>query len=321
MKSDTISDDALKSIKDRLVRANDDGVFLPGHDGDRTILTNDLAKLSGDTTPTTAPASSATNPIATTTIGLSSSLNSSISVYYDAAVVVTHRTRRRLIVPLWMVESFSAGDVWLRDGDRIEVVPYRQTEIGGRSATSANELGQVTVTGLIATQDTQVAARALFRDISNDFHYMGADADGFNNQMDVIVLQHLSSNGVFEEYVIPRGSFKSFLGQPQLSQGEITTSLKPGDVVRFDSLKVSPLIREGRSKALAASANVLQDEASCISQASRRSWLPFADVSNPFVARWNGTSQRAAQSGVDSLRGATKQSHDAIAVLPRSIGI
>ncbi len=56
-------------------------------------------------------------------------LSRGTDLYYQIAVCVTRASGRRLVFPLWLVETFQAGDVALEDGDRVELIHYSRTAL------------------------------------------------------------------------------------------------------------------------------------------------------------------------------------------------
>lgn len=180
---------------------------------------------------------------------------SSPGIYYEAAVLLTRRTGRRIIAPLWMVEMTSVGEIWLNDGDRVEINHYARTEVGAREALGASKVkdGNVVLTGFVSKE--ALAAKSL----PNMMSVAQIDAHTPHNPVcDVVILQHVNEESHLEEYLFPRTTSGAFGDNPALGYWGEHTRLSAGDVVQLDSLDLFSPIIEGRARTLAVNQRTIR---------------------------------------------------------------
>lgn len=173
-------------------------------------------------------------------------------IYYDLVVILQRSDGVRLVIPLWMVNVFSAGDILLSDGDIINVVHYNRTEVGSRQPGNDTS-GSIVVSGFSNLKGTQPATTTLEKIAENVPGRLVSLAD-------LVVVQHLNKSGQLEQYYLPLTQSGAY-GDPGVYENWLLrTRLGNGDVVRVESLELSPLIRASKRLSINATADALLDD-------------------------------------------------------------
>ncbi len=153
-------------------------------------------------------------------------LSRGTDLYYQIAVCVTRASGRRLVFPLWLVETFQAGDVALEDGDRVELIHYSRT--------------------------------ALLRDGQQLSAVSAGVQDSLNAFVDVLRVTAVSADGKLEEHFVPRVENHAFSDNSDF--GWVLAQAKYSEVtpVHLEVLDLVDVVREGRRLAILRSADSLK---------------------------------------------------------------
>ncbi|MEO1530209.1 MAG: hypothetical protein AAFX06_32870 [Planctomycetota bacterium] len=155
------------------------------------------------------------------------------------------------VIPLSMVQLTQVGDVWLRDGDRIEVIPFSRTSLSQRNQQRGlvSKLRSIEFSGLL---NESVNARE-YRDLRGA---ASALTSNYSHAIDLIVLRPVLLDGDREEYWFPR---LESLAYKDILQGNSTIDQRiiGGDEVEFSALRLKALIREGQLRGKLRASNLL----------------------------------------------------------------
>ena len=145
------------------------------------------------------------------------------------AVQLTRPDGRRLVVPLQMVRSYSPGDIWLVDGDRVFLMPLAITEAGQ---------------DLPGRQSVPVS------------NFDSSESPATN----LLVLTHTSVlDGHKEQYLLPAPNQQYYGGATFVSQWLNQTFVHSGDQLQAGTLELNPLIRNSQLNSVAASAAIVKE--------------------------------------------------------------
>lgn len=235
--------------------------------------------------------------------------NTASNLYYDAAVILTKATGRRVIAPLWLVQMFAAGDIALENGDRIEVTHYERTAFAEYQKL---EDTVVLVGGLVSRPRIQRNVRRLSQ-------VMGTSQldQRLVNFADLVVLQRINSNDQLEEYLIPRGASGIYGSSSEFDRWFQEAQLKTGDIVRVGSLDFHPLIRDGRTIAQAASAEQIYEEFGSPEERSRNKTIDQI----PILGGIHGLVEQTTGLSADTVSQGSRRVHEAASLVPASVGL
>jgi hypothetical protein len=226
-----------QKLQDSLTNAAGKGLFdINAAVPDRGKKTGDLyAELAGivaASAPPVSAASTVTPAVATAPVQPG---NSTESLSSQIAVQLTRRAGNRIIVPLEMVRNYSPADIWLSDGDRVQVMPLAMTEAGQKTA------------------DLNPAAISTY-DIS--------EAPG----VDLLVLTHNSVvDGKQEQYYVPATNPQYYGNAAFVAEWQQTVYVHNGDRLQAGTLELSPIIQKSRENLIAASAAAIEDRRNPVS--------------------------------------------------------
>jgi hypothetical protein len=145
------------------------------------------------------------------------------------AVRLTRRAGNRIIIPLPMVRNYSPGDIWLADGDRIQLMPMGMTEAGQP----------------LPEQDGKtISSRGIDQ------------IDGVN----LLILTHTSVlDGRPEEYLLPAKNHAYYGNAAFVRQWQNSIYQQGSDQLKAGALEMNPIIRKSQINTVAASAAALEE--------------------------------------------------------------
>ena len=154
---------------------------------------------------------------------------SSPSTTDKIAVRLTRRAGNRIIIPLPMVRNYSPGDIWLADGDQVQLMPMGVTEAGqqlpGQNSDTIGSKGIDQIPGvnlLILTRNSVLDGRP-------------------------------------EEYLLPAKNQAYYGNASFVQQWQNAIYQHSGDQLKVGALEMNPIIRKSQINTVAASAAALEE--------------------------------------------------------------
>ena len=167
-------------------------------------------------------------------------ITSSNSTLIEQMTVVVRRAGSATnFIPLTVVESTSAGDILLNDGDRVEITSFTRTSLGLRNAfltDKQSRKGVISLTGFL----TGAKDGRAYKELSAIDSEVGESQAGAISDLMVVVIDN---RGQQEKYWLPRSSDQfSNLSAPALDD----VKLLPGDIVNVNAIELMPIVRKSQ---------------------------------------------------------------------------
>jgi hypothetical protein len=158
------------------------------------------------------------------------------------AVVVNKKGGRSIVIPLWLVRGYLAGDIRLVDGDHVQIEPY--SRVNGSLGQVGQSDGHVLIVGLeheptirTVSGTTSLGLEAFLRH-SNE------------SVADVAILRRINELGRLQEYIIPMPQNEFYTDQSAVASYVAQTTLKSGDQLHFEVLDLTPLLTASRNRGI-----------------------------------------------------------------------
>ncbi len=220
-----------EEIKERLVDARDDQLFVgltatPVPQEKFTQLYSDILEIINAPPPEINAATLTASPASATTDNI--------------AVRLTRKAGNRIVIPLPMVRNYAAGDIWLADGDQIQVLPLTITEAGQQ---------------LPGLRSEPISALPI------------GEASGVNL---LVLVRRSVVDGRLEEYLLPATN-QGYYGNAGFVQSWQRSIYKlDTDEIKAGSLETNPTIRRSQINTIAASAAALDARANPVRDTMRQ---------------------------------------------------